>query len=161
MPLMNFHSSENFDIRLGFGESYTIFSNGPFEVKAKCSRRSEVSLQVIINNDARTRIKVFGFIPTINSIPTSFVENIQPGNQVSKLFWNSADDTSIVSTSSGYYVRVSGSVVGFDRNSQSPVLLFGPNIDCVVTGEIWYGSNIPIYDITREPSSEPSTSPPV
>jgi hypothetical protein len=155
----SFHSRENFDIRLGSDVSYTIISNGPFEVIAKCSTNAIVSLEAVITNDARTTISVYGFVPTTSSIPTYFAENVDPNHQTYKLLWNSVDDKGIINSSSGYYIRVQGSVIGIDSEDAHDLSLFGSNIDCVVAGAIMYGYNIPIDDITREPSDKPTTSP--
>ena len=154
----SFHSSENFDIRLGFDDSHIILCNGPFEIRAKCSMNSIVSLEVIIKNDARMAISVYGFVPTTSSIPTYFVNNLDPSEQISKLLWNSVDDKGIIYSSSGYYIRVQGSVIGMDSEDTHNLSYFGGNVDCVVAGEILFGYNIPIV-VTREPSDKPSTSP--
>jgi hypothetical protein len=135
-----FHESLNFNIYLSSSQTHTLLKNGPFEVLAKCSNDGFGSLTSIISGDETVGGNhIYGFVPTQFSFPLFYEEEVAEGMSISTLLWNSVDDFSFLSSSSGYYIRIPGSVNGIDRKNFD-----GDNVDCLFSGKIKFGYGAPV-----------------
>ena len=165
-----FHESYTFNIRLSSSQTHELLRNGPFEVFADCSIDGIGSITSLISCDENvgSTIHVYGYVPTQSSFPLFYDKEVAEGTSTSSLLWNSVDDFSFLSSSSGHYIRIPGSVNGIDRRSfDDDNGHFGKDVDCIFSGEIklgftvkseekkLYASSVP----SNRPSSAPSTIP--